>query len=273
MSRTLIDPVEAPKVDDKGVIQEAPQAVSSGAPAQDEIQTWATSKGFDPSMDRKFLEAYRNLEQDHGRMRNEVGDSRQLIDRVLQLEEGNRQSPPVEDVTLDPTELLTDPTGTLDKYFDRKFEQDRAEYESRISELESQVGQVSLTAAHSDAKTLVNDPNFVAYVQESPTRSRVAQAAVQGDVGALNDLLTEYKAGLQQTVDPGVQYADPGQAALLAAQAAQLEGSASSGGSSDSGKVYSRQALIRMKIEDPEAYGDPAFQEDIKRAYVEKRVR
>ena len=97
-----------------------------------------------------------------------------------------------------------------------------------------------------------------------------AQAVVQnGDVNALDALLTEYE---RANAAPAQEATDPGEAGRQAARAASLESSASSGGAS-SGKIYSRQQIIRMKIEDPEAYADPVFQDELKQAYLEKRVR
>lgn len=273
MSRTLIDPViEDSKVDDNAVIQDP--APEKEKPEPTDLQKWATSKGFDPSMDPKFLESYRNLEQDRGRLANELGDSRQLMDRVIQLEE-NRQTDvraAEEAFELDPTDLLADPTSTLDKYFEQRESKIRSDYDARIAQLEGQLGQSALSARHSDAEQVVNDPAFISYVQENPIRQRVAAAAVQAqDIGALDDLLTDYKASLG-SADTVAPQADPGQAGLEAARAASLESAAPSGGTT-SGKIFSRAALIRMKIEDPEAYSEPGFQDEMRLAYHEGRVR
>jgi len=272
MSRTLIDPViEDPKVDASAVIQEAPV---EDKPQPTELQAWAESKGFDPTLDPKFLESYRNLEQDRGRLANEVGESRQLMDRVISLEEGRQATTDeAQEVSLDPTDLLSDPVATLDKYFEQREAKSRSEYDARIAQLEAQVGTNALSAKHSDANQLVNDPEFIAYVQDDPIRSRVAALAVnEQDMGALDDLLTSYKSGRTETPADAETPADPGRAALEAARSASLESAAPSGGTT-SGKIYSRAALIRMKIEDPEAYGEMSFQDDVRAAYAEGRVR
>ena len=267
---SLIDPViDDPKVNKDASIQEAPVEEK---PEKSELQVWAESKGFDPNLDPKFLESYRNLEQDRGRLANEVGESRALMDRVIKLEEDRHATaqPQEEEFSLDPTDLLSDPVAALDTYFSKREQKLRNEYDSRIQQLEGSLSHQSLSQKHQDADQLVNDPQFLAFVQESPTRTLVAQAAVQnGDVNALDALLTEYKSGNRQ---PAQEATDPGATGREAARAASLESSATSGGTSD-GKIYSRAALIRMKIEDPEAYSDPAFQDAIKQAYIEKRVR
>ena len=259
---TLID-------SDENGLEAAPvQETQSTPEPKDELIEWASAKGFDANTDKKFLQAYRNLEQDHGRLRNEVGESRQLIDRVLKLEESRQPKVEEERFEIDPTDLLATPVETLDKYFSRKEQSLRQQYDARIAMLEGQLGQRSLEAKHADAAQIVNDPDFVQFVQASPVRMRVAAAALQNqDLSALDDLLTEYKAVKPGSATPQAPRKDN----LSAVRSQSLESNrASSGGNQ---KVLRRIDIIRKKIEDPEGYEDPAYQAELIAAYQEGRVK
>lgn len=273
--RTLIDPIDDPQVDEEGYVNEAPESEGEN-PEVTELQAWAQSKGFDPNLDPKFLESYRHLEQDHGRLRNEIGESRQLMDRVIRIEEERhaREFPAEQPQNLDPTDLISDPQATLDKYFEEREKRIRQEYDARIAQLEGSLQTNALSAKHADAAQLVNDPNFLAYVQSSPIRTRVAQQAVQhGDVGALDELLTDYKANRRESAaEAHQQNPERAKSALDAARRATLESNAPSTASS-SDRIISRASIIKKKLEDPEGYSDPAYQEMIMRAYAEKRVK
>jgi len=270
---SLIDPViEDPQVNKDGSLKEAP--APQDKPDKTELQVWAESKGFDPNLDPKFLESYRNLEQDRGRLANEVGESRALMDRVIQLEE-NRQSQTVvqeEEFTLDPTDLLANPREALDTYFEKRVSAELKARDDRIANLEGQLGQVGLNTRHDNVEDVVNSPEFIEFVKASPSRMIAGNAAVAGDVQALDALLTEFSGQSNSAPANEEPVADPGAAALEAARQASLESSAPSGNTS-SDKVYSRTALIKMKIEDPEGYLDPTFQEEVTQAYLDGRVK
>lgn len=274
-NQSLVDPIETAPVQ-----QEAPAPqpeVKQEEPS--ELRQWAQSKGFDASVPESFLKSYKDMEQDYGRLRNEVGESRKLMDRVIALEE-TRQTPEVTqepEVQLDATDLIANPKETLDAYFEQREARLTKQYEERIAQLEGQVGRTQLSAKHTDAGKLVNDPSFLRFVEDSPTRTLVAQQAVQnGDVNALDALLTEYKQAGSANPEPAVTSTpavDPGQAGLQAAAQASLESNNPSGGNPNAGKVYLRSDIVRKKIEDPEGWLDPTYQDEILRAYAEGRVK
>lgn len=269
MSRTLIDPVEDPKADADGYLQPSEETPEDPKPTS-ELDEWIAAKGAVNKTPEEWAAMYRSLEQDHGRLRNEVGESRQLLDRVLRLEEGTKQESEPEEYNLDATEFLTNPRETLEAYLARRDAQKQAEYDARIRQLEAQVGQQTLQSVHQDAQQVLNSPEFIQYVQASPIRTRYAQAALANqDINALGDLLTEYKSTLSQKEEKPKRQSSP----TDRARAATLEGGTAGGGGESSGKIFSRQALIKMMIEDRERYSDPEFQRELMLAHAEGRVK
>ena len=255
---SLVNPIVDPEINEDGLtLKEQPQP--SAAPAVPDKLKGKSAEDI--------AEMYLNLEKDHGRLRNELGENRQLVDRVLRLEE-NRQTAtkPAEDtLELDATDLLADPVAALDKYFEKREKQIQNKYDSRINQLESTINQTKLK--NQDFNEVVNDPAFVEYVNASPVRGRLAALAVRdNDVAAVDDIITEWRANSE----PAKPAKKPG--ALEAARRASLETS-SPEGSRSSGKIFSRAAVMKMRLEDPDGYYDSNFQADLLRAYSEGRVK
>ncbi len=255
---SIVDDEKQPQVDNQGRIVQAEPAPAPEVP--DKL------KG--KSMEEVY-EMYLNAEKDRSRIANELGEQRKLTDKALSLSQPETAQEEMEEaLSLDPTDLLADPVQTLDKYFESREARIRSQYDSRIQQLESTIGQQSLAVKHPDAEQLTNDPEFLAWVAAQPVRQQLANQAVQNmDYGALDYLLSEYKGSSTQS-EPAPAKVDH----KAAARAASFEGS-SSGESARSGEIYSRNALIQMKIENPEGYADPAFQAEIMKAYAEGRVK
>lgn len=265
----LIDPIEDPQVNEDGSLQ-------NEEPQEERPQESALPEKFRNKSAAEIAEMYLNLEKDHGRLANEVGDTRKLVDRVLDLQANQqpsrREEEPEDDFNIDATDLLNDPKGTLEKVLARREAKLQEAYEARIRQIEGHLGVQQLQSKHGDFQQITNDPEFLDFVKGNPYRAKIAQEAVQnGDVGAVDYLITEWK-DRHPAAPQEEEVRSPGKDPLQRAREASLEGSGS-GESRSSGKVYSRQALIRMKLQDPEAYGDPAFQAEILKAYNEGRVK
>lgn len=257
---SIVDDQQSPEVDNQGRIMQA-----EPAPAPEEVPDKLKGKSME-----EVYDMYLNAEKDRSRIANELGEQRRLTDKALSLSQPETAQVEEEEVfSLDPTDLLADPVQTLDKYFERRESQIRNQYDSRIQHLESTIGQQQLTAKHPDAEQITNDPEFLAWVAAQPVRQQLANQAVSNtDYSALDYLLSEYK-GSTSAPAPAPAKVDRKQAA----RAASFEGSSSGESASSGGEIYSRNALIQMRIENPEGYSDPAFQAEIMKAYAEGRVR
>lgn len=220
---------------------------------------------------KEIVDMYKNLESSHGRMANDLGQQRALTDRLLNLKresdlQDNGQLK-AELPQLQSSDLLEDPTGAIDKVVEARIKQRESQAEQSRRETEAALAAQAFVTAHPDYQSFVGDPNFNGWVQASQTRKRLAANAASGDWGAATDLLTEYKEIRAKATD------DKGDKNLENARKASLESAASSTAANKGGKVYRRADLLRLKAERPDVYYDDTFQEEILKAYAEKRVK
>lgn len=266
----LIDPIEDPKVDENGHIVEEDEQLT------EEPQEPQLPDKFKGKTAQEIAEMYLNLEKDHGRLANEVGETRKLVDRVLDMQSSNQPQPQgqVDDGDdIDAADLLNDPKGTLEKVLARREAKLKEDYEARIRQIEGHLGVQQLQSKHGDFQQITNDPEFLEFVQANPYRSRIAQNAVQnGDLEAVDYLITEWK-DRRGSAAPSAAEAKPGKPdPLQAARRASLE-SSGSGESRSNQKIFSRQEIIKTRLYDYEKYSDPAYQAEIMKAYAEGRVK
>lgn len=229
----------------------------------------------------KMGEGYKNLESVYGRMANDLGVQRKLTDKLLALEKRSadlgQEKPQPEAPALpkiDPRELIENPDETLGKYLSAREEHLRKQIaeEKRQEQLAQQ--EQAFLAKHPNYETVANSNEFVTWVTSSPLRQRAAQLAANGDYTVADELLTEFQA-LQGNGPAPVTRQDEGGDPISAARRAATESAAqaSGGEATSSGKIYRRSDLIALKLEKPEKYSDPRFQDEILRAYAEGRVR
>jgi hypothetical protein len=221
---------------------------------------------------RKQHKGLKNLESAYGRQSNDLGLQRQMIDRFLDLKRTDdlSQNTP-EPVNIEGADLLDKPNEALDSFLKPRLEKSNEPIQQRLNQLENLIAQTQFANRHPDYETVGNDPKFVAWVNQSAYRSRVAQQALNGDFLAADELMSEWKriSSNDNTTDDGMNNAQN----LEEARKVGLETSANSAGASGSGKVWRRADLIRLKMERPEVYEDPKFQEEILKAYSEGRVK
>jgi len=216
------------------------------------------------------VEAYTNLEQDHGRKANEVGELRKLTDEILRQQvtqpQQQQQQEDVyynEDVGLD--DFFDDPSAAVDKAVNNNPRL-RA-IEDAIQREAHDKSYAALKTKHADVEEVVNSPEFSQWVNQSPARQRMFQEAHSGyDAGLASELLDFYKSSHKMSIDDAREYRD--NTASEGLKAATVER-----GSSNSSvkKVFRRADLIRLKIEQPTRYS--AMEGEIQRAYAEGRVK
>lgn len=228
------------------------------------------------------IDMHRNAESALGRTNNELGQYKKLTDQLLDLKrhddllKGGADEADIEEVTLpeiSSTDMLDNPTDAISKVVDARLTADSQKRDRDAAEAAALEDQREFAEKHPDAGQIANDPKFVEWVSKSPTRLRAARAAYEGEFGSGSDLLDEWKALSTDTSieDSGTVEEDAN------LEAARKAGTISAGSTQTTdapkGKVYRRLDLIRLKIEDPEAYADPGFQQEIVAAYNEGRVK
>lgn len=285
----IADPSEVSGNSD-AVIADLREAVTT-TPAQDMKTTESKDTAAPATTDvpEKFrgksvkdvVEMYQNLESRLGVMANDLGVQRQLTDRILDLKRSDdlRKNTPAAErakpVPVTANDLLDRPQETLERVVEAANSRVTEDVNARLARMEASLAQQTFTARHPDFQTVVAKPDFVSWVQASPIRLRAAAAANQGNWQIADELLTEFKGGKQVTTEP-TEGKQPS-ADLAGARKAALETSGSAGttdGKSSGGKkTYRRADLMRLRINDPEAYYDESFQNEILQAHAEGRVK
>ncbi len=174
---------------------------------------------------QEIIEMHQNAEQELGRKGNEVGQLRSLTDQLLGLNE-KRQSdlakggaqnieentPALPAVTSD--ELFDDPSAAIGKVVSATIE---SQEQKRKQEAEAEAAaeaETEFNRKHPDAVTIVQNQDFVNWINESPTRKITAARASTGDLYAGAALLDEWK-DLQKAEEPAEESPE-----IQAAQAA-----------------------------------------------------
>jgi hypothetical protein len=224
----------------------------------------------------EVIQMHQQAESRLGVMGNDLGVQRKLTDRLLDLKRetdlGNNSSPTK--VTIKSDELLENPTEALDRHAASREQATNL----RLSQMEATLAAQAFVTKHSDYHEYgANNVEFQNWLQASPLRARAAAAASRGDWSAADDLLTEFKSAKKTATtddDEGAIEVVEKPDKLARARNVQLESSSqSNAGARKNGKVYSRAALMRLRVEKPDTYYNDDFQVEITRAYAEGRVK
>lgn len=237
--------------------------------AEAEIESSVPSKFANKSTE-EIIDSYTNLEKELGRKAQEVGELRKLSDSFLQAEV-SRQSNPQNN-----TPLETEDNAEVDFFDDpNKAVNDMIEKHPRFQEFQqfqaqqAQAGaKAQLEQKHPDFTDVVQDKGFQEWVQDSPIRMQMFQAADSYNFDAANELLSNWKdrSMISKTQEVKQQAETNRKDALKAGSTESRSSSASSAG----GKTYRRADLIRLKMEDPNRY--ESLEDDIFQAYQDGRV-
>lgn len=236
-------------------------------------------------MDRQALiKSLKHSQTKIGEQGQEVGQLRNLTDKLLDLkrtEDLTAHGGSPDDSPISGDTLLTNPRDTINSV---------VEGSDRIQQLEDKLDALGQSAVEQQFATLhpaykedMKDPVFTEWVQASPYRSGLAQKAYQQDWTAAHELWVAYDEVREVVVQDDAAGGDNGQGNKVvtddvsrdeALAAAQMVAAGGAGGGDVSQKpIYSRQALINKRIQDPTGYYDQAFQDIIKEAYIDGRVK
>lgn len=229
---------------------------------------------------KQIVEMYQNLESRLGTMANDLGVQRQLTDRLLGMkrEDDLRANDPsrkrVESKPVTTNDILDRPQETLERVVTERVSSVQEDVNTRIRTLETELARAKFETKHSNYQQTVNDPAFIEWVKASPLRMRAAAVANAGDWGIADELFTEYEQTHRQPTHQNTTRQDNSNLDEARRASFTTSGNASgTDGKAKPGKVYKRSDLMRLRIEDPEAYYDEAFQDEILRAHAEGRVK
>jgi hypothetical protein len=238
--------------------------------AETEVVVPSIPSKFAGKSQQEIIDSYTNLEKELGRKAQEVGELRKLSDSFLQAEVARTNNPQ------NNTPLETEDNAEID-FFDNpnKAVNDMIEKHPRFQEFQqfqaqqAQAGaKAQLEQKHPDFTDVVQDKGFQEWVQDSPIRMQMFQAADSYNFDAANELLSNWKdrSMISKTQEVKQQAETNRKDALKAGSTESRSSSASSAG----GKTYRRADLIRLKMENPSRY--ESLEDDIFAAYADGRV-
>ena len=267
--------VEVSNVDENTITDSTEDTISDITEETVEVQAEAEVESNVPSKfanksTEEIIDSYTNLEKELGRKAQEVGELRKLSDSFLQAEVARTNNPQ------NNTPLETEDNAEID-FFDNpnKAVNDMIEKHPRFQEFQqfqaqqAQAGaKAQLEQKHPDFTDVVQDKGFQEWVQDSPIRMQMFQAADSYNFDAANELLSNWKdrSMISKTQEVKQQAETNRKDALKAGSTESRSSSASSAG----GKTYRRADLIRLKMEDPNRY--ESLEDDIFQAYQDGRV-
>ena len=261
---------------DESTITDSVEDISSKAvdnveaEAETPTETQEIPSKFAGKSTEEIIDSYTNLEKELGRKAQEVGELRKLSDSFLQAEVARTQNPqdntPLEAKDNVGEDFFDNPNKAVNKIIDNhpKFQQFQ-----QFQAQQAQAGaKAQLEQTHPDFSDVIQDKGFQEWVQDSPIRMQMFQAADSYNFDAANELLSNWKdRSMISKTQEVKQQAEVSRKDAL--KAGSTESRASSG-SNAGGKTYRRADLIRLKMEDPARY--ESLEDDIFAAYAEGRV-
>lgn len=213
---------------------------------------------------KDIITMHQDAERLIGRQGSEVGELRKVVDDFIQS-----QTQPVktERKPEDDIDFFTDPATAVQKAIDSHPSIVEARKNAELNKKEA--ARAQFLAKHPKAMEQIADPRFIEWVMASEYRQNLlVRADREYDVAAAGELFTAYEERLsliQQT-----QKAEEG--ARKATTQRASTGNAAGGSTDGPGrKIYRRTDIIKLMRDDPERYA--AIAEDVRKAYVEGRVR
>ena len=261
---------------DESTITDSVEDIQSEA--VDNVEAEAETPTETPEIPSKFagkstediIDSYTNLEKELGRKAQEVGELRKLSDSFLQAEVARQHNPqdntPLEAKDNVSEDFFDDPNKAVNKMIENhpKFQQFQ-----QFQAQQAQAGaKAQLEQTHPDFTNVLQDKGFQEWVQGSPIRMQMFQAADAYNFDAANELLTNWKdRSMISKTQEVKQKAEVDRKEALKAGTAE---SRTSSGSKGGGKTYRRADLIRLKMENPTRY--ESLQDEIYEAYADGRV-
>jgi hypothetical protein len=220
------------------------------------------------------------LAQEKGELRHRVGTLEGLVDKALNLRDPSTAGKASPEKKADPFDFQRKPAEATQQIVSEAI----SPVQQKLDELDLKAKALDFERAHPTAVNDINDPEFIAFVEKSSRRQRLAQQAF-GDPSRLDfeaaeslwESWEEYR-DLRASVAPKDEASTPPQTPpqKQAQTPPSLVSSGSSSGNAgdSSGKpVYSAAALQRLQLSDPEKYWAPDIQAKIQEAYAEGRVK
>ena len=212
---------------------------------------------------QELVQMHQEAEKLLGRQSSEVGELRKVVDNYIQAQ---LTTEPQQQEQVEEVDFFTDPEKAVAQAIQNHPKIKEAESVSQQYRMQTALS--ALKTNHPDMESILKDTKFAEWIQGSKVRTKLFVAAdKEYDYEAADELFNLWKERQQMI----------GQAASAEKQSRkQAVRTASTGnarGSSESSpkKIYRRADIIKLMKEDPHRYA--ALQDEIMRAYAEKRVK
>jgi hypothetical protein len=200
-----------------------------------------------------------------GRQSSEVGELRKIVDDFVKTQLATQQqahdSTEVEEI-----DFYVDPQKAVDYAISNHPKIKEAE--TITLQMKQREALSKLQAAHPDFAKIVQDHNFLDWVQKSKVRVELLRRADSSyDFDSADELLTTWKERQNVVKEAAETENKSRKETIKKASTGNTKGSSEA----PSRKVYRRADIIKLMQTDPDRYMSLA--EDIRNAYAEGRVR
>jgi len=239
--------------------QEQLEAEEQVTPSEPEIPDKYQGKSA-----QELVQMHQEAEKLLGRQSSEVGELRKVVDNYIQTQlttEPQQQQEKVEEI-----DFFTDPDKAVAQAIQNHPKIKEAETVSQQYRMQTALS--ALKTNHPDMETILKDTKFAEWIQASKIRTKLFVAAdKQYDYESADELFNLWKER-QQMIG---QAANAEKQSRKQAVRTASTGSASGSSESSPKKIYRRADIIKLMKDDPHRY--TALQDEIMRAYAEKRVK
>ncbi len=227
----------------------------------------------------EIAEMHMNAEKELGRMRNEVGNYRGLVNDLssLQRKPAEPQNVEPEKIDVSGDDILADPAGTIDKVVSQRLAELEAKEAALREETLQQTEGQRLMADYPELDTIVASKEFQEFASRTTSRQQDFLTAAQGEgieqVRAARRLLedfTDFTASAAPSEPAPEQAAPQPQSGVAAAKAVSNEGAGPAGAVSTKPLIHETDVL-KLIASEPEKYRSPSFQKELMEAMREGR--
>jgi hypothetical protein len=252
------------------------KAPAGAAPEQDELPEKYRGKSV-----ADIVKMHMNAEKRVSQLGNELGTLRSLADQVLDLKKKDNvqtvQETPRKPVTVD--EIFADPDKVLRETVAGSDVAKKAEEaNTRVEQIERQLAVREFENRHPSYKDDLGDPAFQDWVASNPARVELFRRADNFDVASADALWQMWSENKElREVREKREQAKRKRDEVLSAGRTVPDASTEA---PSRGPVYSRAKLMELQVKahsgDTAArakWNDPAFQQELLKAYSEERVK
>ena len=220
-------------------------------------------KGKTPS---EIAKMHQEAEKLLGRQSSEVGELRKIVDDFVKAQLDAKTAPAQSSEKEEEIDWYLDPEKAVEKAISNHPKLKEAE--AITAQMRKSKALNDLKSKHPDYVEILQDSNFMEWVQGSKIRTQLLSQADKGyDVDAADELLSNWKERKQVAKTAVAKDKVERKKQVRSASTGSVSGS----GEAPSRKIYRRADIIKLMQTDPDRYMQ--LSDEISKAYSEGRVR